>query len=101
MAAAGLTKQFMDNVRAVDGIDLAIAVRRAIGVALQEAGFDDIQTGRELLTLQGGYVRGRTARAAGTSKGCYADADGTIADTQLLHHRPYRPRQIDAGGPLP
>jgi ABC-2 type transport system ATP-binding protein len=28
------------------------AVRRAIGVALQEAGLDDVQTGRELLTLQ-------------------------------------------------
>jgi ABC-2 type transport system ATP-binding protein len=28
------------------------AVRQAIGVALQEAGLDDVQTGRELLTLQ-------------------------------------------------
>lgn len=40
----------------VDGLDIvaeARAVRRRIGVALQEAGLDDIQTGRELLTLQG------------------------------------------------
>ena len=40
----------------VDGRDVvgeARAVRRRIGVALQEAGLDDIQTGRELLTLQG------------------------------------------------
>ena len=39
----------------VDGLDIlaeARAVRRRIGVALQEAGLDDIQTGRELLTLQ-------------------------------------------------
>ncbi len=39
----------------VDGFDIrddARAVRRRIGVALQEAGLDDIQTGRELLTLQ-------------------------------------------------
>ena len=39
----------------VGGLDVladARAVRRRIGVALQEAGLDDIQTGRELLTLQ-------------------------------------------------
>ena len=39
----------------VDGLDIrddARAVRRQIGVALQEAGLDDVQTGRELLTLQ-------------------------------------------------
>ncbi|MCY4393432.1 MAG: ATP-binding cassette domain-containing protein [Chloroflexi bacterium] len=39
----------------VDGFDIlddARAVRNRIGVALQEAGLDDIQTGRELLTLQ-------------------------------------------------
>ena len=40
----------------VDGLDVerhAAEVRRRIGVALQEAGLDDLQTGRELLTLQG------------------------------------------------
>ena len=40
----------------VDGLDVqrqANDVRRRIGVALQEAGLDDLQTGRELLTLQG------------------------------------------------
>ena len=40
----------------VDGIDVRrrpAEVRRRIGVALQEAGLDDLQTGRELLTLQG------------------------------------------------
>ena len=40
----------------VEGLDIvadARAVRRRIGVALQEAGLDDIQTGRELLVLQG------------------------------------------------
>ncbi len=40
----------------VDGLDIqreATEVRRRIGVALQEAGLDDLQTGRELLTLQG------------------------------------------------
>ncbi len=40
---------------AIDGIDALRApseVRRRIGVALQEAGLDDLQTGRELLSLQ-------------------------------------------------
>ena len=39
---------------AVDGLDVthhATEVRRRIGVALQEAGLDDLQTGRELLHL--------------------------------------------------
>ena len=51
----------------VDGLDViqdARAVRRRIGVALQEAGLDHIQTGRELLTLQARLfgLRGRTLR---------------------------------------
>lgn len=40
----------------VDGLDVQrepSEVRRRIGVALQEAGLDDLQTGRELLALQG------------------------------------------------
>jgi len=39
----------------IDGLDVlrhSTDVRRRIGVALQEAGLDDIQTGRELLELQ-------------------------------------------------
>ena len=41
---------------AVDGLDVtrhSSEVRRRIGVALQDAGLDDLQTGRELLALQG------------------------------------------------
>ncbi len=44
----------------VDGLDVtrhATEVRRRIGVALQEAGLDDLQTGRELLVLQGQLYR--------------------------------------------
>ncbi len=98
IAAHGLTKHFSDDIKAVNGIDLAIeegtifgflgangsgktttvrmlttllrptagraevlgmdvtrepgAIRRRIGVALQEVGLDDVQTGRELLQLQ-------------------------------------------------
>ncbi len=103
IVAEALVKHFTADIRAVDGIDLAIpegqifgflgangsgktttvrmlttllrptsgraqvqgldverqatAVRRSIGVALQEAGLDDIQTGRELLTLQARLYR--------------------------------------------
>jgi ABC-2 type transport system ATP-binding protein len=55
----------------VDGLDVqrhGKAVRRRIGVALQDAALDDMQTGRELLTLQarlygltGNGVKERTA----------------------------------------
>ena len=51
----------------VDGLDVQrepAQVRRRIGVALQEAGLDDLQTGRELLALQGrlhGVRRGEIA----------------------------------------
>jgi len=54
----------------VAGHDVAAepdAVRRAIGVALQEAGLDPRQTGRELLTLQGqlfGIASSEAARRA-------------------------------------
>jgi ABC-2 type transport system ATP-binding protein len=40
------------SVGGMDVLRQAAGVRRAIGVALQEAGLDDIQTGRELLRLQ-------------------------------------------------
>lgn len=98
ISAENLTKHFSQEIRAVDGVDLAIAegkifgylgangsgktttvrmlttllkptagsatvagldvrkepaaVRRQVGVALQEAGLDVMQNGRELLTLQ-------------------------------------------------
>lgn len=46
----------------VAGLDVArdpSAIRRQIGVALQEAGLDDVQTGRELLELQARLYRVR------------------------------------------
>ncbi len=51
----------------VEGLDVvkdAAAVRRRIGVALQEIGLDPVQTGRELLELQCGLygITGRRAR---------------------------------------
>jgi ABC-2 type transport system ATP-binding protein len=41
------------TVGGLDVVRQAGEVRRSIGVALQEAGLDDLQTGRELLHLQG------------------------------------------------
>jgi ABC-2 type transport system ATP-binding protein len=50
----------------VDGLDVTrngTAVRRRIGVALQEAALDDMQTGRELLTLQARLYGGNGHRS--------------------------------------
>src|ERR687897_2461029 len=46
-----------------DVVDDADAVRRQIGVALQEAAIDPLMTGRELLRMQGALHGLRTARA--------------------------------------
>jgi ABC-2 type transport system ATP-binding protein len=54
----------------IAGFDVAAradAVRRRIGVAMQEVGVDDVATGREFLILQGrlqGLARGEAARRA-------------------------------------
>src|SRR4051794_1405822 len=59
------------GVAEVCGVDVASepdAVRRRIGVALQEAGLDPRQTGRELLVLQG-RLFGLSASAAGARAG--------------------------------
>ena len=52
------------TVVGLDAVDDAAAVRRRIGVALQEIGLDPVQTGRELLELQCGLygITGRRAR---------------------------------------
>jgi ABC-2 type transport system ATP-binding protein len=53
------------RVAGIDVVEDAAAVRRRIGVALQEIGLDPVQTGRELLELQCGLygIRGADARA--------------------------------------
>src|SRR3954467_9149312 len=52
------------SVSGLDVVDDAAAVRRRIGVALQEIGLDPVQTGRELLELQCGLygITGESAR---------------------------------------
>jgi ABC-2 type transport system ATP-binding protein len=52
------------TVAGLDVVSDASAVRRRIGVALQEIGLDPVQTGRELLELQCGLygITGRRAR---------------------------------------
>jgi ABC-2 type transport system ATP-binding protein len=55
------------EVAGLDVVRRAGEVRRRIGVALQEAGLDDLQTGRELLRLQGrlyGLDAARVSRRA-------------------------------------
>src|SRR5918994_3677081 len=51
-----------------DVVDEADAVRRQIGVALQEAAIDPLMTGRELLVMQGALHGFRTARARERAK---------------------------------
>ena len=53
------------SVAGLDVVSDAAAVRRKIGVALQEIGLDPVQTGRELLELQCGLygMRGQQAKA--------------------------------------
>jgi ABC-2 type transport system ATP-binding protein len=53
------------TVASLDVVHDAAAVRRRIGVALQEIGLDPVQTGRELLELQCGLygIGGQRARA--------------------------------------
>src|SRR5437868_10842742 len=53
------------RVAGVDVVGEAAEVRRRIGVALQEIGFDPVQTGRELLELQCGLygITGADAKA--------------------------------------
>jgi ABC-2 type transport system ATP-binding protein len=53
------------TVAGLDVVNDAAAVRRRIGVALQEIGLDPVQTGRELLELQCGLygITGQRARA--------------------------------------
>jgi ABC-2 type transport system ATP-binding protein len=60
-----------DGHATVAGLDVARepdAVRQRIGVALQEAGLDQRQTGRELLTLQGRLFDLSAAQAAGRAE---------------------------------
>src|SRR5918995_1042698 len=60
---SGLVREYKGGIRAVDGLDLAVAagaVRRQIGVALQEAAIDPLMTGRELLVMQGALHGFRT-----------------------------------------
>ena len=55
------------SVGGLDVVRQAGGVRQRIGVALQDAGLDDLQTGRELLQLQGllfGLSRGEAERRA-------------------------------------
>ncbi|GIW13468.1 MAG: daunorubicin resistance protein DrrA family ABC transporter ATP-binding protein [Tepidiforma sp.] len=51
------------RVAGVDVIAQPAEVRRRVGVALQEVGLDELQTGREVLTLQG-QLFGLSAKAA-------------------------------------
>ena len=97
----------------VAGVDVARepdAARHRMGVALQEAGLDPRQTGRETLVLQGAAVRPVRARRGGARGGAArarrARGGGRPPRQGLLrrHEAPARPRhraRAPARGPLP
>lgn len=62
------------QVAGYDVIAAAAEVRRSIGVALQEAGLDDLQTGRELLRLQARLYRVRPSQSKNASPTCCASS---------------------------
>ena len=76
----------------VAGVDVARepdAARRRIGVALQEAGLDPRQTGRELLVLQGRLFdspRARRGRSAPAS--CSSSSSSTTPPTAASRATP-------------
>lgn len=72
---------------AIAGIDVAgdpDGVRHKIGVALQEAGLDERQTGRELLTLQGRLFGMNAAEAASRAEELIELVELTDAADRLL-----------------
>src|SRR5690242_12360820 len=77
----------------VSGIDVAAdpdGVRKRIGVALQEAGLDPRQTGRELLVLQGRLFDLSAAEAAARA--------AELLELVQLHDAAHRRINRDAGG---
>ncbi len=88
----------------VDGIDVAhnpMAVRRRIGFAMQEAGVDDLATGREFLRLQGrlyGIPKETAAKRADQLLKLF-ELDGA-ADKQIRGYSGGMKRRIDLAAAL-
>ena len=89
----------------VAGIDVAAepdAVRRRIGVALQEAGLDPRQTGRELLTLHGRLfgLDKDAADGAGAGAARPGRARGSAADRVIKGYSGGMKRRLDLAAAL-
>jgi ABC-2 type transport system ATP-binding protein len=88
----------------VGGLDItrqAAAVRRAIGVALQEAGLDDLSTGRELLMLQGHLHEMGATKAAERAKELLDIVDLTdAADRPIKSYSGGMKRRLDLAAAL-
>ena len=69
-------------------VDEPAAVRRRIGVALQEIGLDPVQTGRELLELQCGLY-GITGAAAGARATELLELVGLVTDAAERRTKTY------------
>jgi ABC-2 type transport system ATP-binding protein len=92
------------GVASVMGFDLykdKHAIRRSIGVALQEAGLDPLSTGRELLVLQGqlnGLTSGEAKRRSGDLLGIVGLEDA--ADRQVKTYSGGMKRRLDLASAL-
>jgi ABC-2 type transport system ATP-binding protein len=88
----------------VAGVDVAgdpDAVRRRIGVALQEAGLDPRQTGRELLVLQGRLFDLSAAEAAGRAEELLALVElEEAADRRIKGYSGGMKRRLDLASAL-
>ena len=93
-----------DGTAHVAGVDVAQdpdQVRRRIGVALQEAGLDPRQTGRELLILQGRLFGMSTAEAAGRAKDLLALVElEDAADRRIKGYSGGMKRRLDLASAL-
>jgi ABC-2 type transport system ATP-binding protein len=88
----------------VAGVDVAAepdTVRKKIGVALQEAGLDPRQTGRELLVLQGRLFGMTTATAAGRAEALLALVElEDAADRRIKGYSGGMKRRLDLASAL-
>jgi ABC-2 type transport system ATP-binding protein len=93
-----------DGEASVAGFDITRQpgeVRKAIGVALQEAGLDDLATGRELLVLQGHLHAMRTGEAAERASQLLSVVDLTdAADRQIRGYSGGMKRRLDLAAAL-
>ena len=89
------------EVGGLDVVRYSSEVRRGIGVALQEAGLDDLQTGRELLHLQGRLYGLKARQVKERAAHLFAVVDlEDAADRQIKTYSGGMKRRLDLAAAL-